>query len=504
MTALMKSVRSWWGLLVVCGICIVLADWLFYRQYVGWTLGLYSLLILGLLVLRRGVRSQAGWLAAGLTLLLAFALLEEPTFLGVLMMIAALGFAVMLRNGNWSSSFTYWITRWAHLLALLPARFLLDNYLAARWFRRHPESRPAVERMVFRWVLPLLGGLVFVGLFTAANPVIGNWMSSIWERLEHWLEWLPEFLRPGRILLWLLVGTAVYGVLRHQIWSRRKDAGVTAPPVQSAGMVSHELAIRCLLVFNVVFAVQSLLDVIYLYGGMTLPKGMTYAHYAHRGAYPLVATALLAGLFVLMSFRTGGAAHRSVWARRLVYAWIAQNVFLLFSTIWRLAMYVEVYSLSRWRVAAMIWIGLVAIGFGWVIWKILWHKTNVWLLRVNFATLASVLYVSTFVNFSGMIADFNVRHCKEVDGQGVPLDAAYLQSLDVEALPALTWVEPRVADGTKRVVKGAEKSLKKELDEELGDWRGWTFRRQRIVAALESPQPNSGIGTRALAEVQRP
>ncbi len=51
---------------------------------------------------------------------------------------------------------------------------------------------------------------------------------------------------------------------------------------------------------------------------------MSYAEYAHRGAYPLVFTALLAGVFVLVSFRPGGAAQRSRWARGLVQLWIAQ------------------------------------------------------------------------------------------------------------------------------------------------------------------------------------
>jgi hypothetical protein len=32
---------------------------------------------------------------------------------------------------------------------------------------------------------------------------------------------------------------------------------------------------------------------------------MTLAEYAHRGAYPLIVTALLAALFVLIAFRQG-------------------------------------------------------------------------------------------------------------------------------------------------------------------------------------------------------
>ena len=51
--------------------------------------------------------------------------------------------------------------------------------------------------------------------------------------------------------------------------------------------------LRSLVVFNALFAVQTLLDVVYLWGGVRLPDGLSYADYAHRGAYPLIATALL-------------------------------------------------------------------------------------------------------------------------------------------------------------------------------------------------------------------
>ena len=45
-------------------------------------------------------------------------------------------------------------------------------------------------------------------------------------------------------------------------------------------------------VFNALFAVQSVSDLAYLWGGMRLPEGLSYADYAHRGAYPLIVTAL--------------------------------------------------------------------------------------------------------------------------------------------------------------------------------------------------------------------
>ena len=85
------------------------------------------------------------------------------------------------------------------------------------------------------------------------------------------------------------------------------------------------------------FAAQTLMDVGYLWGGVRLPDGMTYATYAHRGAYPLMTTALLAGGFALVA---------QTWLdgrvmRGLLLVWIVQTLILVMSSILRLALNVD-------------------------------------------------------------------------------------------------------------------------------------------------------------------
>ena len=48
--------------------------------------------------------------------------------------------------------------------------------------------------------------------------------------------------------------------------------------------------------------------------------------------------------------------------RNLVYLWIAQNVMLFVSSMLRLDLYVEEYALTELRLAAGVWMGLVAVG----------------------------------------------------------------------------------------------------------------------------------------------
>src|SRR6202012_4820594 len=108
---------------------------------------------------------------------------------------------------------------------------------------------------------------------------------------------------------------------------------------------------RSVFLFNLLFAVQTLLDAIYLWGDAKLPGGISYADYAHRGAYPLIVTALLAAGFVLAAMRSAGPASKSAIIRPLVYLWTGQNLLLVISSMLRLYRYIEIYMLTGWRVA---------------------------------------------------------------------------------------------------------------------------------------------------------
>src|SRR6185369_627827 len=118
--------------------------------------------------------------------------------------------------------------------------------------------------------------------------------------------------------------------------------------------------------------------------------------------------------------------------------------------------------------------------------RIVFRRDNAWLLNANVLTTLAVLYACCFVNFDRVIADYNVAHCREAGGEGVPIDADYLYSLGPDALPALRRVTPTLADGKRR--RAAEAycvALTSQLRDELKDWRGWTLRRWRTWSAVE-------------------
>jgi hypothetical protein len=250
----------------------------------------------------------------------------------------------------------------------------------------------------------------------------------------------------------------------------------------TSGLFGSAAILNCLVLFNLLFAVQSVLDVVYLWGGASLPDGVTYAAYAHRGAYPLIATALLAAGFILAATYTG-SARNSRLIRGLILVWTAQNVMLVISSILRLDLYVEVYSLTYWRVAAFIWMLLVAVGLVLIVARMMLDRSNRWLILANTSALAFTLYACAFINFPAIIANYNVAHCLEISGEGVELDRSYLKDLGPQAVPAL--------DRYNRHMKmwhfepGYRDNVVATLDVELGSWRSWGFRKWRLQRYLK-------------------
>lgn len=494
----------------------VAADWLFHAKPVGWTVGAFAALLLTMSLLNRGwhaLRSAKGWITLLVTAGAIGATVEEPTLLPILFATGGLFVLAVAGRNGWSGGVATWLGRAGRFFVASPARLLRDNRIASRWFASHPAvaGRPGRWGLIGAWVLPAALGLVFVALFAVANPIIADWAKRAIAQAEAAFASLAGLLDAGRITLWLLAFLATWRLLRPRVGHRQTtppsspDVGFTLLPLNPVSRLAPAMVVRCLLVFNGVFAVQTAMDAAYLFGGAALPPGMTYAQYAHRGAYPLVGTALLAAAFVLLTFRPGRPTDRSRACRWLVYAWIAQNVLLTLSAAWRLKLYVDVYSLTRLRVAAGIWMLLVAAGLLLIVLRIVLGRGNGWLLRANLLTAAAVLYACCFASVPGLIAGHNVRHCAEAGGAGPSIDVEYLRELGPAALPALAGVIDKLPEGAPRDrASWHAAQLWDQLRADLGDWRGWTLRRSRIARACPArpdapaipPLPAKRHGTR--------
>jgi hypothetical protein len=161
---------------------------------------------------------------------------------------------------------------------------------------------------------------------------------------------------------------------------------------------------------------------------------------------------------------------------------------LVISSILRLDLYVGIYALTYLRVAAFVWMGLVAVGLALIIARIALEKSNKWLLCANLSALSATLYACCFVNFAALIARYNVEHSYEMTGQGVAVDVGYLRELGPQALPAIDeFLAGRdiLLDQQLAYLAAERDNLEGWFRREQENWRAWTFRDWRLRRWLD-------------------
>ena len=311
------------------------------------------------------------------------------------------------------------------------------------------------------WILPLGVGAVFAALFATANPIVTTWV----EALD--FDNAPSV---WRVMAWVIAGLLIWPLLRLTSLNLHKPAARPRATVRRAGVVNVRSVGRALVVFNVLFGLQTLMDLGYLWGGVRLPDGMTYANYAHRGAYPLMVTALLAGAFALVA---------QPWLdgrfmRGLLLVWIAQTLVLVMSSILRLDLYVDIYGLTHLRFAAFVWMAVVALGLVVLIMQVVGRHDAGWMLRRAFGIGLFAVYTCSLINIAGFVA----RHQFT---QG-PLDVSYVCNLNSGAAPTIAQYNPDMCWNRYH-----EPTLTTPAD-----WREWGFRNARLRNTLAAIKAETG------------
>lgn len=441
----------WAGLAVL----VALADFLFWHHGPGLSLALFALAILA--VASIGIRAHRRlWRPALLVVVAAAPVVEHLQALSVALLALGLaGALVRVRRPEASA---------AEIAALAPAflRRLPGRWLAvlaprqgpvAKLFRTARTTGPS-RRLLRDWAFPLAGGLVLAALLMQANPVLARFLDidfDLWTALTRGLFWVGAalFLAP------LLTADPPEPISLPSIAMSGKGTGLNAGSV-----------LRALVLFNALIAVQTATDLTILAFGAALPEGMSMAEYAHRGAYPLLAAALLAGAFALAA-RPFLGGHRAI--RPLLLIWLVQNMVLCGAAMLRLDHYIDAFGLTYLRLYALIWMGLVAAGLGLVAVQVLRRGSNLWLLtRCTLLGLAT-LYACAFVNFAQIIAAQNLSRANP--------DPDYICTLGPMAHGAL-----RAAIATNPNLRlAAPRPCAIFVPPAIEGWRDWGFRSWRVA-----------------------
>jgi hypothetical protein len=439
---------------------IAIGDALLWGYDGGAVIGLFALAWLGMLVLARPAvwRARGAWLAIAGAALFAGALIHNPGLLAAVLFLTAIGSAALLPRHVFDHA-GRWAVRLMTLGLAAPIGGLIDGWKVVGLPGRGGLLGKAV---VLNLALPLAGGALFLALFASANPVLGNAFAAVE---------LPDMgTLIGHALLWGVLLLFVWPTLRPRALRLASGGTAVRPRFPDA---SVSLMLITLTVFNAVFALQNGLDIVFLWSAAPLPEGITLAEYAHQGAYTLIATALLAGLFVLLALRPGSPSARSPMIRVLLLAWVAQNILLVASSILRVIDYIAAYSLTEWRIAALAWMVLVGTGLVLICWRFMTGRSGGWLINANALAAGAVLTISSLVDYGAIAARWNVDHPSDL----VTLDMCYLERLNSAALiPLIDLRDAPVGAVIRDQAVFLSEIAHRDLVRQQANWQSWTLR----------------------------
>jgi hypothetical protein len=345
--------------------------------------------------------------------------------------------------------------------------------------------------------LPFVASLVFLWLLAISNPVIAAVSAKfIFFDLAKLLNNLAAVFSLWALFICFAAALLLWPMLQRTAHMRAIEIAETgsAPKWHQEFFKPSAVAIT-LVLLNVMFLVQNLLDVKYVWLIGQLPSQVSHAQYAHRGAYSLIVTVLLAAVFVVFALRKDTPAAASKTIRMLVYLWITQNVALVASSAWRTMNYVVDMGWTEWRVSALIWISLVCFGLATVMWRVGKNFSTLWLININMAAAALVLAICAPLDIKAIVAERNIDKAIADSSKGT--DYRYTETLGVSALPALLryrthldGIGANTQDIEQLAFVSAEKfKIAKHIRENTfglivsqNDWRTWSLRRALIVS----------------------
>ena len=372
-----------------------------------------------------------------------------------------------------------WATAGA-LPALADARTALPSARSVDANRR--RTLPVLRGLLI--AVPIL--LVFVALFSAADAVFARIVGD-WFGIELELGDLPVRIMAAIGIAWLGAGWLALAAAEHRAEGPWRADGAPVAGWRT-GMTE---AVTVLAAVVALFAFFVALQAAYLFGGLdTLEAtGLTYAEYARRGFFELVAVAILAGGLVVSLERLTPSRSRLLIGAAMTLVVLTGVV--LVSAALRLRLYQEAYGWTELRFYVLATIGLLAVGGVSLLAALAVDRVR-W---IGHALIVAALAIGLVLNVIGPIRFINEQNVARVlDPTLVPplgrsgLDELYALTLGDDAVPSLVRILP-VLEG-----EGADllaESLGWRLDElhredGLNAWQAWNAGRAAARDALEA------------------
>jgi len=328
--------------------------------------------------------------------------------------------------------------------ALLSVSGFFQLLLAdVKWRELQPGRAGRRVLVVLRGFLiafPLL--LIFIALLTSADEAFASILGNLFN-----ID-IPRVI--GHVFFTIVITVPVAGFLRSMLVPRDLPE-VERPSWLELGAGETNVAIALI---DILFASFVAVQVRYFFGGAALVKvapKLTYAEYARRGFFELVAVAALVVPLLLVAEWLIEKSRMTTF-RALAFAQVLLVFVILVSAYRRMQLYVDEFGLTELRLYTTAFMFLIAALLSWFVITVLAGQRQRFFLGAIVSGLTVVIVLHA-INPDALIVRTNVA-------QKRALDVAYLHTLSADADPALVAANlPCTAHHFK------------------DDWRSWSLAR---------------------------
>jgi len=360
--------------------------------------------------------------------------------------------------------------------------FLPFRLLSGIIKRKHGSNKVSVLGKVVIGLLisvPLV--IVVIALLSEADDVFSYWVENI---SDYFIS-----INFGDFVAQLIIGFCGAVIAFSYFWSlyNKADKDIV---IDGEGTLKNKkvwdpvIIITVLVSINIIYVVFTTIQFTYLFGSVSslLPEGVTYAEYARRGFFELVAVTLINLSLVtsIIGFTRNDNKFTQTILKILNSLLIFCTMIMLLSAHFRMSLYEQEYGYTYLRVfthAFMIFIFFILIATLIKVWK---EKFS---LIKSYIILGLIAYISiNYFNADAYIAKNNIERY-ETDG-GKTIDIYYLGTLSDDAVPYMVKL---LDNPNEEVAKGIKNNLglRKARLSSGNDWQSFNLSRYRAKNILD-------------------
>jgi len=446
---------------LIIGVSLVLGflfDYFFYGKIPGISFPLYVVTILvGLFVtahfFKRQLSKEVLWLLVPLIFFSTMVFVRSSSLLTFLNVVASLLLLLVIAEVSFGGKLKNFLVGDYIKIFFLPVKFIyplfqtLSNLLSLQEINKDRKVFLQVVKGILM-AIPVL--FIFLLLFSSADLIFRKHVSDL----------ININIELGTIFrsILVLIATLIY-IGAYSYSFREKENQIIAQQNNRKHDVGHIESSILFGLVNALFFIFILVQFTYLFGGgdNISAQGFTYAEYARRGFFELIAVAVISLLLLLTTekYIVKKETNHVLGFKILSTTLVVQVILIMVSASTRLLLYKEAYGFTTLRLYSHAFIILLAIIFCLLLYKIYKDKReNAFAFRV-FISIALFLFFMNFLNPDAFIARRNIERFTNTG----KLDIDYLSRLSSDAIP-----------DTVKVLNISDDDLRKSFARELY-WR---------------------------------